>query len=68
MSNDSISAVFLGDFVCYRKRNDLCFGKNEWMEEGEEEEECVKERERERERERKNKFVFVSSHKCYLMS
>ena len=53
MSNDSISAVFfLAISFAYRKRNDLCFGKNKWMEEEEEEEdECKREREGKKERE-----------------
>ena len=39
MSNDSISAVFFFAIsFAYRERNDLCFGKNKWMEEGEGEE------------------------------
>ena len=53
MSNESISAVFLGNFVLLvgKKRNNLCFGKDGWMEEEEEEEECVRQKEREREKE-----------------
>ena len=67
MSNESISAVFLGNFALLVGKEMICvLEKNGWMEE-EEEEECVKQKERERERER-DKFVFVSSHKCYLMS
>ena len=62
MSNESISAVFLGNFALLVGEEMICvLEKIGWM--AEEEEECVRQKERE-----KDKFVFVSSHKCYLMS
>ena len=66
MSNESISAVFLGNFALLVGKEMICvLEKIGWMDE--EEEECARQKEKERERER-DKFVFVSSHKCYLMS
>ena len=51
MSNESISAVFLGNFALLVGKEMICvLEKNGWMEE--EEEECVRRKERERERER----------------
>ena len=48
MSNESISAVFLGNFALLVGKEMICvFGKNGWMKEGEEE--CVRQEERERE-------------------
>ena len=51
MSNESISAVFLGNFALLVGKEMICvLEKNGWMDE--EEEECVRRKERERERER----------------
>ena len=68
MSNESISAVFLGNFALLVGKEMICVLEKKWMDGRRRRRRmCKTERERERERER-DKFVFVSSHKCYLMS
>ena len=56
MSNESIGAVFLGNFALLVGKEMICVleKKDGWMEGGEEEK-CVRQKRRERE----SKFVFV---------
>ena len=63
MSNESISAVFLGNFALLVGKEMICVLERKWMDGRRGRRVCETERGRER-----DKFVFVSSHKCYLMS
>ena len=65
MSNESISAVFLGNFALLVGKEMICVLERKWMDGRRGRRVYKTERGRERER---DKFVFVSSHKCYLMS